>query len=558
MYTSFFGLQEKPFAITPDPRYLYLSERHAEALAHLMYGINEAGGFIQLTGEVGTGKTTVIRSLLEQLPGHADVALILNPRVTPAEFLLTICEELHVPVPESGRGSTKTLMDLLGRQLLDTHARGRRVVLIVDEAQNLSTETLEQVRLLTNLETATTKLLQIILIGQPELRALLDQPDLRQLAQRITGRYHLSPLSTEETAGYVKHRMRVAGATAEVFTPAALREIHRLSGGIPRVINVICDRALLGAFTQEDHRAGGALVRQAASEVYGRPVPAPWLKWTTAAAVAAAVALVGVALWMYAGSRPASTSEAPATGAAAALPAPVEAAPATAAAVTEGSAAAATDAPPVAEVPLDQLLVRHGNDTTTEAALGKLFALWGALYDPAKGRGCDQATRQGLECLFQKGSWGQLRALNRPAVLTLTDDLGRNHQVVLTGLDDEHARIDLGGEQREVSISAMSRYWFGDFLLLWRPPLAVVKALAPGMRGDDVRWLRDSLRATQGLPAAPAGGEVYDDELVQLVQEFQRQHRLAVDGIAGVQTQIALDTAINATGSPTIVARAGG
>lgn len=565
MYTSFFGLQEKPFAITPDPRYLYLSERHAEALAHLLYGINEAGGFIQLTGEVGTGKTTVIRSLLEQLPGHADVALILNPRVTPAEFLLTICEELHVHVPESGRGSTKTLMDLLGRHLLDTHARGRRVVLIVDEAQNLSTETLEQVRLLTNLETATTKLLQIILIGQPELRALLDQPDLRQLAQRITGRYHLSPLSAEETAGYVKHRMRIAGATAEVFTPSALREIHRLSGGIPRVINVICDRALLGAFTQEDHRAGAALIRQAASEVYGRPVPAPWLKWATSAAVAAAIALVGVATWMYLGPRPDAPATAPTAKAELAKAAPTAepsttaaAAPAAAPAVSMAASDAPAAAPAPVEVPLDQLLVRHGNDTTTEAALGKLFALWGALYDPAKGRGCDQATRQGLECLFQKGSWGQLRALNRPAVLTLTDDLGRNHQVVLTGLDDEHARIDLGGEQREVSVSALSRYWFGDFLLLWRPPLAVVKALAPGMRGEDVRWLRDSLRAAQGLPAAPPGNDLYDEELVQLVQDFQRQHRLAVDGVAGVQTQIALDTALNATGSPTIVARTGG
>jgi len=561
MYTSFFGLQEKPFAITPDPRYLYLSERHAEALAHLMYGINEAGGFIQLTGEVGTGKTTVIRSLLEQLPGHADVALILNPRVTPAEFLLTICEELHVHVPDSGQGSTKTLMDLLGRHLLDTHARGRRVVLIVDEAQNLSTETLEQVRLLTNLETATTKLLQIILIGQPELRALLDQPDLRQLAQRITGRYHLNPLSAEESAGYVKHRMRVAGATAEVFTPSALREIHRLSGGIPRVINVICDRALLGAFTQEDHRAGAALVRQAASEVYGRPVPAPWLKWTTTAAVAAAVALVGVGTWMYLGSRPRTTADEVAAradvtpaSAAAAPGAPAVAAPAAA----TPAAVEPQSAPPVATLSLDQLLVRHGNDTTTEAALGKLFALWGALYDPTKGRGCDQATRQGLECLFQKGSWAQLHALNRPAILTLTDDLGRSHQVVLTSLDDEHARIDLGGEQREVSISAVSRHWFGDFLLLWRPPLAVAKALTPGMRGEDVRWLRDSLRAANGLPASPPGNDLYDDELVQLVQDFQRQHRLAVDGVAGVQTQIALDTALNATGSPTIVARTGG
>jgi general secretion pathway protein A len=562
MYTSFFGLQEKPFAITPDPRYLYLSERHAEALAHLLYGINEAGGFIQLTGEVGTGKTTVIRSLLEQLPGHADVALILNPRVTPAEFLLTICEELHVHVPESGRGSTKTLMDLLGRQLLDTHARGRRVVLIVDEAQNLSTETLEQVRLLTNLETATTKLLQIILIGQPELRTLLDQADLRQLAQRITGRYHLDPLSAEETSGYVKHRMRVAGATAEVFTPSALREIHRLSGGIPRVINVICDRALLGAFTHEDHRVGTALVRQAASEVYGRPVPAPWLKWTTAAAVAAAVALVGVALWTYLGSRPAATADDTVATAA-----PVPAGPATMAATPVGTpaaepapdtAAAQQVAALIQVVPLDQLLVQHGNDTTTEAALGKLFALWGAMYDPGRGRGCDQATRQGLECLFQKGSWAQLRALNRPAILTLTDDVGRSHQVVLTALDDEDATLDLGGVQREVSITAVSRYWFGDFLLLWRPPLAVVKALTPGMRGDDVRWLRDSLRAAQGLPAAPPGNDVYDDELVRLVQDFQRQHRLAVDGVAGVQTQIALDTALNATESPTIVAPVAG
>jgi general secretion pathway protein A len=545
MYTSFFGLQEKPFAITPDPRYLYLSERHAEALAHLLYGINEAGGFIQLTGEVGTGKTTVIRSLLEQLPGHAEVALILNPRVTPAEFLLTICEELHLQVHDTGRDSTKALMDLLGHYLLEAHARGRRVVLIVDEAQNLSPQTLEQVRLLTNLETATTKLLQIILIGQEELRTLLEQPELRQLAQRITGRYHLSPLSMEETAGYVKHRMRVAGATAEAFTPGALREIYRLSGGIPRVINVGCDRALLGAFTREEHRVNPSFIRQAAAEVYGRPIAAPWLRWVTVGAVAAAVALVGFGAWSLLANR-------------ASTPAAVE----TPAASTPGTATAATANPPVAVVAgqpaappapdLDQLLVQHANDTTTEAALGKLFARWNISYAPDRGRGCDQASAQGLECLFQKGSWAQLRTLNRPAILTLTDDLGRTHQVLLVGLTDEAATIQLAGTTQDVPIAAISRYWFGDFLLLWRPPLAVAKALAPGMRGADVKWLRDNLRAAQGLPESATKSDVYDEDLTRLVQDFQRQHRLNPDGVAGVHTQIVLDTVVNPTGSPTL------
>jgi general secretion pathway protein A len=215
-------------------------------------------------------------------------------------------------------------------------------------------------------------------------------------------------------------------------------------------------------------------------------------------------------------------------------------------------------APPPPQPSFDELLARHGNDTTTEAALGKLFASWGATYDPSGGRGCDQAARQGLECLFQKGSWAQLRTLNRPAILTLTDDIGRTHQVLLTSLGDETATIDLGGDARTVSIAGMSRYWFGDFLLLWRPPLAVAKALAPGMRGADVRWLRENLRVAQGLPAAPAGSDFYDEDLAGLVQDFQRQHRLNIDGVAGVQTQIVLDTVVNATGSPTIVAQISG
>src|SRR5579872_6754240 len=301
MYLTFFGLNEKPFAITPDPRYLYLSERHAEALAHLLYGINEAGGFVQLTGEVGTGKTTVVRSLLAQTPKNAEIALILNPKMTATEFLLTICEELGIGVPDTATESLKDLVDILSGYLLRAHAGGRRVVVVVDEAQNLAPAVLEQVRLLTNLETNTRKLLQIILIGQPELRELLGRNELRQLAQRITGRYHLNPLTRDETAAYVRHRMRVAGATNDVFTPGALAEVYRLAVGVPRVINVVCDRALLGGYSMDRHRITGSLVRNAAAEVFGRRIVPGWLPWVV---VSGACVLLVASLFLVWNLRP--------------------------------------------------------------------------------------------------------------------------------------------------------------------------------------------------------------------------------------------------------------
>src|SRR5579863_10200772 len=299
MYLSFFGLNEKPFSITPDPRYLYLSERHAEAMAHLLYGINEAGGFVQLTGEVGTGKTTIVRSLLAQTPKNAEIALILNPRMTAPEFLLTICEEIGIGVPDYSIKSLKDLVDILSHYLLRAHSAGRRVVLVVDEAQNLAPAVLEQVRLLTNLETNTQKLLQIILIGQPELRELLGRNELRQLAQRITGRYHLSPLSRDETTAYVRHRLRVAGATTDNFSPQALNEVFRLAQGVPRVINVICDRSLLGAYSLDRHRVTAPLVRNAAAEVFGRRFTPHWLPWATAAGVATLLFAALLALWSF-------------------------------------------------------------------------------------------------------------------------------------------------------------------------------------------------------------------------------------------------------------------
>ena len=540
MYTGFFGLHEKPFAITPDPRYLFLSEQHAEALAHLLYGINEAGGFIQLTGEVGTGKTTVVRSLLGQIPKDAHVALILNPRVTPAEFLLTICEELGLAVRESDRGSVKELVDTLNRHLLEAHAGGRRVVVIVDEAQNLSPDVLEQVRLLTNLETPTQKLLQIILIGQPELRDLLKRVELRQLAQRITGRYHLAPLASAETAGYVRHRLGVAGSTADLFTPGALGEVHRLSRGIPRVINVLCDRALLGAYTHNEHRVSAPLVRQAAGEVYGRPVIPLWGRWIAAGSIAAGAALLVFGGWTYLqnGASPASAVTAQNEPPAAQPTAP------------SNTSKASAAAPAAATPDVAQVLRAHANETDADTAFGRLFALWSGSFRPGEAGACVQAAQQGLECLAQRGSWGQLRALNRPAILTLTDDQGFEHQVVVSQLEDEIAAIEIGGVRESVRVADVSKYWYGDFVALWRPQVSRARQLSAGMRGNDVRWLRNSLDKVRGVEPTSAAGDVYDDQLVRLVEDFQRQHRLSVDGIAGVQTQIALDTALRDPATP--------
>jgi len=556
MYLSFFGLSEKPFAITPDPRYLYLSERHAEALAHLLYGINESGGFIQLTGEVGTGKTTVVRTLLSRVPHHADVAVILNPRVTPVEFLLTICEELGLGVDEANRSSVKEMVDALNRRLLSAHADGRRVIVIVDEAQNLSAEVLEQVRLLTNLETPTQKLLQIILIGQPELRELLDRTDLRQLAQRITGRYHLKPLSRDETQQYVRHRLRVAGATGEIFTPAALREVHRLSAGIPRVINVCCDRALLGAYTQEKRKITPSLVRRAAGEVYGRHFAPLWLGWVAAAIVLAGLgtsAFAGLHAWqrqtsalrtaLQAAPSLAAHPSAPAAraGAAAAVAGTAPAA---------GTAAAASPAP--APVSINALLAANSASTTDAAAFRRLLSLWGSAMandrDP-----CGQAERAGLACLEQRGSWAQVRALNRPAILTLTDDQGQRHRVVLSGLDDEFATLDLGEHNVRLPLQELSRDWFGEFTVVWKPKTSRTRLLSLGMQGDEVRWLRRSLNALHGAASDPEHGDVYDEDLAIAVQNFQREHRLNVDGIAGVQTQVVLDTALAEPGSPLLM-----
>lgn len=281
MYTGFFGLTSQPFSIAPNPDFLFLSPRHAEALAHLRYGLGEAGGFVLLTGEVGTGKTTVSRCLLQELTDQTEVAFILNPTLNELELLAAICDQLKIRYKKSD-ASLKMLTDKITNRLMKNHQAGKNTILIIDEAQHLQPAVLEQLRLLTNLETNTKKLMQVILIGQPELQQLLQRQDLRQLAQRITARYHLMPLNEQEVQQYISYRLQVAGCNRPVFTASAVKKLFLLSGGIPRLLNLICDRALLGGYSQQKALIDAGLVNQAASEVLAikpQPEKAAWPVW---------------------------------------------------------------------------------------------------------------------------------------------------------------------------------------------------------------------------------------------------------------------------------------
>lgn len=301
MYRAYYGLREAPFSITPNPRFVFLTERHRDALAHLLFGVGQggSGGFVQLTGEVGTGKTTISRLLLEQIPANTRVAMVLHPKQSPMQLLETICEELHIPL-KSRRLSSKLLIDALHAYLLTAYAQGLRVVLVIDEAQNLSVDALEQIRLLTNLETDTQKLLQILLLGQPELRVLLAKPTLRQLAQRVTARYHLTPLNHAETAAYVRHRLAVAGAQRPLFSALGIRVLYWRAGGVPRLINIIADRALMAGYVGERGQIGWRLVQRAANEVMDSTSTSNRWHWLLFAAVVllSMLGLLGSGRWL--------------------------------------------------------------------------------------------------------------------------------------------------------------------------------------------------------------------------------------------------------------------
>ncbi|MES2940269.1 MAG: AAA family ATPase [Pseudomonadota bacterium] len=538
MYAAYFGLKREPFSIAPDPRLLFMSERHREALAHLLYGVQGGGGFVLLTGEIGTGKTTTCRSFLEQVPGHCNLAYIFNPKLTVAELLETVCHEFGIAVrPRDLLPPTvKDYLDPLNAFLLAEHAAGRNNVLVIDEAQNLSPDVLEQLRLLTNLETSERKLLQIILIGQPELRGMLARPELEQLAQRVIARYHLQPLNEAETAQYVHHRMEACGLQGPLpFDRRALRRVHRLAGGVPRRINLLCDRALLGAYAGGQRQVSAAMVTQAAREVFGEaPQPAAW-GWRRTA-VAAGIALVAGAGLLAAvqqvqqGSAATRVAVAPVVAAPRVEPAAV---PASAAHVAV-AAQAAPSAPIPPPAPQAAPVLLHDEDQ----AWRELAQAWKLM--PGEGDACSALQRDNVQCFSRKLPLALIRQLNRPGIVTLDAAAGRPSYAVLVALTDTTATLRAAGTEQTVTLAALAERWQGDFGTLWRSPPGYGARGALAQNASVMEWLAAGLAKAKGQPVDPKADAA---ALRNDLRAFQVAQGLPADGKPGSMTFMQLNRA---------------
>ncbi|GAB3743785.1 ExeA family protein [Lysobacter olei] len=550
MYLEYYGLKEPPFSITPDPRFVFLSERHRDALAHLLYGIGQGGGggFVQLTGEVGTGKTTVSRVLLEQVPENARVALVLNPRLSPVELLETICEELHLDL-EGRRGSVKQLVDLLNQYLLDAYAQGLRVVLIIDEAQNLSVDALEQVRLLTNLETDTQKLLQIILLGQPELRTMLAREDLRQLAQRITARFHLTPLSTAETDAYLRHRYKVAGGQRFPFTETATRRIHTWSRGVPRLTNVIAERALLAGYAHDESMIGPKWVDAAAHEALAPPSSRA-RRTPIALAAGVAVLALATAAWLWPRAQPATATE-PTAGATLRPPMPATAAGAVAgnvasqgddraangASTRDGNAAVDDSArvvPHLDAAGLGPAIAAAARSPTLPwQELLKTWSLPATDADAAAVATCPPRWADDLHCLQGHARLDALLALGRPVLLKLRSP-DHDAWALLEGADAIRLRVQLGGRRIHVDRLLLDQVWQGQYAAFWRAPPAVQPPFTAGQYGPAIDWIHARLQP------AYSGPKVLDPAMAAAIRRFQAARGIATDGVIGPETLMAL------------------
>jgi general secretion pathway protein A len=554
MYIKHFRLSEPPFSLTPDPRYFFMSERHREGLAHLLYGIQQPGGFVLLTGEIGSGKTTLCRCLVKQLPPDTDIALILNPRLTAIELLAAVCDELRIPYPPETE-SIKVLIDALNQRLLENHAQRKRTALIIDEAQNLSGDVLEQIRLLTNLETSQEKLLQIILIGQPELLSVLKGQELRQLAQRITARYHLLPISRSETGAYIRHRLLIAGRSDSVFTPSAIGQVCRLSAGIPRVINIICDRALLGAYAYDKRDITAAIVRRAYRETQG-----VGLHWKSRAMVAAIIIIAAVALGAGLYLRALRMAGLPRNAVSAAGNssgmAPAKIMPEIAARNTsqvalkktpdgeasKSNAQASIKADPAPHL-LDILMDSSTNATTT-AGFNAIYASWGVHISLGPSDlGCRAGKEQGFECLFQSGNWSKLRRFDIPAILEMALPDGRRKHVALIGLSGTSANLVIGNRGYEFPLSEVDALWSGSFIILWKPPFPP-SPISVGARGKEVAWILRALDTVDGKTSGEASSDLFNEDLRKRVVAFQQSRSLLQDGTVGNETLVRLALAL--------------
>lgn len=557
MYQQFFRLTQAPFSIAPDPRYLFMSERHREALAHLLYGINSGGGVVLLTGDIGTGKTTICRCFLEQVPSDCNLAYIFNPKLTVGELLQTICEEFHIELPQHGQqpAGAKDCIDALNHHLLASHAEGRSNVLIIDEAQNLSADVLEQLRLLTNLETNERKLLQIILIGQPELRAMLLRPELEQLAQRVIAHYHLTALSELETASYIQHRLAIAGlTTASPLQQPLMKRIHQLTGGVPRHINLLCDRALLGAYAKGEHEVDRAIVETAASELFinrdaAASKPASHGRRYAVSILMVALLAAGAA-WIINDDRVMSslrtglgppgmntsakdmqeTTQATPISDAGLLPvsATQETTPA-----NEQTGIAASILPPQDGSP-------HAGLRSEKEAIQQLAQMWGvSLRD---GDPCEAARGAGLRCHKSGGGFAELGQLDRPAVLTLYDHAGKPYHAVLATLGDAHALLRAGDTNQTASLAMLARHYRGELITLWRAPPGFGEAVQVGDRGPAVDWIANRLAELNEAPP-PAPGQPFGPQTLKQVRQLQQAHGLFVDGVVGPATAMRLNRA---------------
>ena len=547
MYKAFYGLSDNPFSIAPNPHYLFLSDRHREALAHLTYGLGETGGFVLLTGEVGTGKTTVSRCLLGQLPDNTDTAFILNPSLTELELLATLCDELKISYGDNP--TLKQLTDHLSRFLLDNHSKGRNTVLIIDEAQHLRPEVLEQLRLLTNLETDTKKLLQVILIGQPELQLLLKRQELRQLAQRITARYHLLPLNEDEIALYVLHRLQVAGRFEPLFTRKAVKVLQKYSGGIPRLINLLCERSLMAGYAQSRVPIDHHMVRQAAAEVLGEEEPTQnRYLWPTATAATLFVAF-GVSYWLFT-DKPVNAVSASSMV--------LESASANVAA-SNTQALSATEGMSKLVQPVDQQSSQGSipdpnqrllNDAINQSrdidtAFAGLFSVWGKV--PYKGlTACQSAVEQGLSCYQQQGNWMSLTRLNYPAVVYLVDDNQQDFYGAVIAVDGEQLLMQLGEQQLWVDRAWFNQHFSGTFEILWQAPNLPMMDISQKSSPGQLQWLENALAHVNNRNTRRVNQ--FDVQLENDLKSFQSQHGLKADGIAGNQTLVRLNLYLSQQG----------